>query len=454
MMGRQASDQRQLFYAFDLETVVPADHLLRRIDAVLDLNDLRSHLSPFYSHTGRPSVDPVLMMRMLILGYAFGIRSERRLCEEVRLNLAYRWFCRLGLEDGVPDHSTFTKNRHGRFRDSGLFHHVFETVLARCMKEGLVGGEGFAIDASLIKADANRQRGVNGSDTIDWTDPQIATRPVREYLAALEAAVPSGKRPKNISLTDPVSRWTSVSGGPAFYAYSANYLIDLDVGIILDSETTTARRTEEVETTRTMIERTEERFGLKPGRLAADTAYGSAPTLAWLVEEKAIEPHIPVWDKSAGKAGLFPRSAFTFDKENNVYVCLGGKQLHTTGRITSDNTILYRSRTPDCAGCALKATCCPNTPGRKIARSVHEEARDYARSLRDTPAYLQSRKDRKKVEMSFAHLKRILKLDRLRLRGMTGANDELLLAATAMNLRKMATLIWKPPKDDSISVPA
>jgi len=454
MMGRQASDQRQLFYAFDLEAVVPADHLLRGIDAVLDLSDLRNHLAPYYSHTGRPSVDPVLMMRMLIVGYAFGIRSERRLCEEVRLNLAYRWFCGLGLEDGVPDHSTFSKNRHGRFRDSGLFRHVFESVLARCMKEGLVGGEGFAIDASLIKADANRQRGVPGGDATILSDPKIATRPVREYLAALDAAVPSGTQPKNISLTDPASRWTSASGGPAFYAYSANYLIDLDVGIILDSETTTARRTEEVETTRTMIERTEERFGLKPGRLAADTAYGSAPTLAWLVDEKAIEPHIPVWDKSAGKEGLFPRSAFTWDKENNGYVCPGGKRLHTTGRITSDNTILYRSRTPDCAGCALKPTCCPNTPGRKIARSVHEEARDYARSLRDTPAYLQSRRDRKKVEMSFAHLKRILKLDRLRLRGITGANDELLLAATAMNLRKMATLIWKPPKGDRISVPA
>jgi len=454
MMGRQRNDQRQLFYAFDLETVVPTDHLLRGIDAVLDLSDLRSHLAPYYSHTGRPSIDPVLMMRMLIVGYAFGIRSERRLCEEVRLNLAYRWFCQLGLEDAVPDHSTFSKNRHGRFRDSGLFRHVFEGVLARCMKEGLVGGEGFAIDASLIKADANRQRGVTGGDETDWNDPQIATRPVREYIAALDASEPTGTQPKNISLTDPASRWTSASGGPAFYAYSANYLIDLDVGIILDSETTTARRTEEVETTRIMIERTEERFGLKPGRLAADTAYGSAPMLAWLVEEKAIEPHIPVWDKSAGKAGLFPRSAFTFDKEQNGYSCPGGKQLHTTGRITSDNTILYRSRTPDCAGCALKATCCPNTPGRKIARSIHEEARDYARSLRDTPVYLQSRKDRKKVEMSFAHLKRILKLDRLRLRGMTGANDELLLAATAMNLRKMATLIWKPPKNDRISVPA
>lgn len=455
MMGRSPSDQGKLFYAFDLDTVVPTDHLLRGIDTVLDLSDLRRHLASFYSHTGRPSTDPELMMRMLIVGYSFGIRSERRLCEEVRLNLSYRWFCRLGLEDAVPDHSTFSKNRHGRFRDSDLFRHVFESVLRRCMKEGLVGGEGFAVDASIIKADANRQRGVAGSDPMDWSDATIATRPVREYIAALDAEIPPpGKPAKNISLTDPASRWTAAPGGPAFYAYSANYLIDLDVGIIIDSETTTARRMEEVEASRTMIERTEARFGLKPDRLAADTAYGSAPTLAWLVDDKAIEPHIPVWDKSGGKAGQFARFDFIWDRKSDCYICPGGKHLGTTGRITTDNTILYRARNPDCAGCALKPKCCPNTPNRKISRSVHEEARDYARSLADTPAYLQSRRDRKKVEMSFAHLKRILKLDRLRLRGISGANDELLLAATAQNLRKMAKLIWKPPKNGGVRVPA
>ena len=455
MMGRQASDQGRFFYEFDLEEMVPAGHLLRGIDAFLDLSDLRQHLAPFYSHTGRPSIDPELMMRMLIVGYSFGIRSERRLCEEVRLNLAYRWFCRLGLEDPVPDHSSFSKNRLGRFRESGLFRHVFETVLRRCMAQGLVGGEGFAVDASIIRADANRQRGVPGSVATDWTDPALATRPVREYLAGLEAENDAdGRPPKNISLTDPQSRWTAARGGPAFYAYSANYLIDLDVGIIIDSETTPAHRTEEVEASMIMIERVADRFGLTPGRLAADTAYGSAPMLAWLVGDKEIEPHIPVWDKSEGKEGLFGLSDFTWDRQGEHYICPAGKRLGTTGRVTTDNTIIYRARNPDCAGCALKPQCCPNTPGRRIVRSVHEEARDYARSLRDTPAYLQSRHDRKKVEMSFAHLKRILKLDRLRLRGLSGANDELLLAATAQNLRKMARLIWRPPKNDGITVPA
>ena len=150
MMGRQEHRQGHLFYQFDLEAMVPADHLLRGIAHFLDLSGLRRHLAPFYSHTGRPSIDPELMIRMLVIGYAYGIRSERRLCEEVKLNLAYRWFCGLSIEDAIPDHSSFSKNRHGRFRDSDAFRQVFETVVDRAIRAGLVGGEGFAVDASSV----------------------------------------------------------------------------------------------------------------------------------------------------------------------------------------------------------------------------------------------------------------------------------------------------------------
>ena len=209
MMGQSGGNQSRLFYSFDLDDHVPSDHLLRGIDRFLDLKDLRGQLAPFYSHTGRPSVDPELMLRMLLVGYCFGIRSERRLCEEVHLNLAYRWFCRLGLEDKVPDHSSFSKNRHGRFRESGLFRHVFEDVVRRCMAEGLVRGEGFAIDASVVKADANRQRGVSSTQSIDWSLPELSTRAVHEYLQALEQDGQIGVTPMNISLTDPAARWTA-----------------------------------------------------------------------------------------------------------------------------------------------------------------------------------------------------------------------------------------------------
>ncbi len=225
------------------------------------------------------------MVCMLVVGYCYGIRSERRLCEEVHLNLEYLWFCRLGLEDEVPNHSTFSKNRHGCFRDSGLFRWLFNEVLRRCMATGLVKGEGFAVDACIIKADASRQRGLAG-DEVDWSDPTLSSRAVREYLEALDEEPLAEALPKKISLTDPLSRWAAASGGSADFAYSTNYLIDTEHGVILDVEATPAHRTAEVDSTKTMVERVEARFDLTPERLIGDTAYGTAPMLAWMVEEK------------------------------------------------------------------------------------------------------------------------------------------------------------------------
>ena len=210
--------------------------MLRAIDRFVDLDGLRRHLAPFYSTTGRPSVDPELTIRMLLVGYCFGIRSERRLCEEVHLNLAYRWFCRLGLDGAVPDHSTFSKNRHGRFRDSDAFRHVFETVVSRCIEEGLVGGEGFAVDASLIAADANKQRSVSSAEHTDWRS-LASRRAVREYLDTLDQAAwgaASETVQKSTSSADPAAQWTGAHKGHAFFAYADNYLIDLKTAVILD----------------------------------------------------------------------------------------------------------------------------------------------------------------------------------------------------------------------------
>jgi transposase len=450
MMGQQGGNQDRLFYSFNLESHVPADHLLRGMDRCLDLSDLRRQLAPFYSHTGRPSIDPELRVRMLLIGYSFGIRSERRRCEEVHLNLAYRWFCRLGLEDAVPDHSTFSKNRHGRFRESDLFRGVFEGVVDGCMKAGLVGGEGFAVDASLIEADANRSRSMAREEVADLRDSRYGTRAVREYLAALDAQGERGTAAASISPTDPAARWTAV-GGPAFYAYSTNDLVDVQAGIIVDVEATPAWRTAEVNATRTLIERVEQRFDLKPERLIGDMAHGAADFLGWMVNEKAIEPHVPVWDKTQRSDDTLSCSDFPWNPEADEYRCPQDHVLRREWRvfknrrthITKADTIIYRSRQADCATCPLKTRCCPNTPMRKIARSVHESAREVAREVAKTRAHMQSRKDRKKVEMLFAHLKRILKLDRLRLRGLSGARDELLLAAAAQNMRRMAK--WLVP---------
>src|SRR5437773_395566 len=323
MMGERQSGQDALFYEFSLERHVPAEHLLRSIDRFVELDGLRCELAPFYSEKGRPSIDPELMIRMLIVGYCFGIRSERRLCQEVHLNLAYRWFCRLGLDGTVPDHSTFSKNRHGRFRESDLLRQVFDTTVRRCMAEGLVGGDGFAVDASMIKADANRQRSVPGSE---WQCPEAANHAVREYLSVLD-----------------------------------------------------------------------------------DAAYGSAENLAWLVHERAIEPHIPVFDKSQRTDGTFSRDDFAYDRERDCYICPAGKELRKRQKIyrvprplvDEDGMMRYRASKLDCESCSLKPQCCPKAPARKIPRSIHEGARDMAGDIAKTEVYRTSRCQRKKGEMVF-----------------------------------------------------
>jgi len=456
MMGPRQEAQGALFYEFSLEDHVPADHLLRSIDRFVDLSGVRFHLAPFYSSTGRPSVDPELMIRMLLIGYCLGIRSERRLCEEVHLNLAYRWFCRLDLTDQIPDHSTFSKNRHGRFRDSDLFRHLFETVVARCISEGLVGGEHFAVDASLIQADANKQ---NSTPRDDWDpgaiDPEEGPRAVREYLAVLDDAAfgaASEVKPKFTSHSDPAAQWTGANKGPAFFAYATNYLIDTDNAVIVDVETTRAIRQAEVGAARTMIDRSMNRFDLYPERLIADSAYGSAPMLDWLVEERGIAPHIPVFDKSKRTDGTFSREDFDYDHRADAYICPAGKALRqrqktykTPPPLVDENDMMrYRASKADCDTCPLKPKCCPKQPARKILRSIYEGARQMARDIAETEEYEVSRKLRKKVEMLFAHLKRILGLGRLRLRGPCGAADEFHLAATAQNLRKLAKLIPMP----------
>ena len=258
MKGQLPPDQNTLFYDFSLERHIPEDHLLRRIDQFLDFDQIHKHLQPFYSHTGRPSVDPELLLRMLLVGYCYGIRSERQLCDEVNFNLAYRWFCRLGLEDKVPDHSTFSKNRHGRFRDSDLLRLTFDTVVRRCIEEGLVKGEGFAIDASLVQADVNRQRAVSRGEPIDWGPSKTQSRPVRKYLEALEANAVPKPEPKSISLTDPAARWTALKG-PAQFAYSNNAMVDVSSGVTVDVEATPAYRIDEVNSTRTLLDRIQNR---------------------------------------------------------------------------------------------------------------------------------------------------------------------------------------------------
>jgi Transposase DDE domain len=290
----------------------------------------------------------------------------------------------------VPDHSTFSKNRHGRFRECDLFRHLFEAVVQRCLDERLVGGEGFAVDASLIAADAKKQRSIPGDEWHAQDHGAEANRAVQEYLATLDEAAwgaATDVEPKFVSPSDPAAQWTGALRGPAFFAYAANYLIDLKAAVIVDVEASRAVRQAEVGAARTMLERTTERFGLKPERLAADSAYGSAEMLHWLLDEQKIAPHVPVIDKSERQDGTFSRVDFSYNPKADTYTCPEGKTLTTSGTVVNAGTTrLYRGSTFDCGPCPLKEQCCPNTPARKISRSIYEHAREVARSLRGTPA--------------------------------------------------------------------
>jgi hypothetical protein len=317
----------------------------------------------------------------------FAIRSERALCREVQVNLAYRWFCGLSIEDRLPDHSAFSRARNERFRDSDIFRSVFERVVEACIAAGLVGGEGFAVDASLIAADANKQRSIPGRHWDKNRSPEKASRAVKQYLATLDDAAfgaASDKVPKFVSPSDPAAQWTGAMRGPAFFAYSDNYLIDVKFGVIMDVEASRAIRQAEVGAAKTMVERTEGRFDIKPKWLAGDTAYGSGKNLNWLVNDKDIAPHIPVIDKSKREDGTFSREDFIFDKERNVYVCPAGKLLATTGTVIDGETLRYLASTSDCQGCPLKVQCCPKAPFRTIpAQHLRRGARRCPRAGQD-----------------------------------------------------------------------
>ena len=233
-MGQQRRTE-SLFYYFRLEEQIPSDHLLRMIDGHVDFSFVREQLKEFYSSTGRPPIDPEVLLRLLLVGYLYGITSERRLMDEVRMHLAYRWFTRLGFDQEIPDHSTFSKNRHGRFRQSGVFRKVFEEIVRRCLKAGFVEGRNLAVDGTLVGANASQQSRVPRERLVEMAK---LSRTVQEYLTELERQNPvtdseeSRKLQEKVSTADPDATW-AVKSGPAMLGYYDNYLIDTTSRVIL-----------------------------------------------------------------------------------------------------------------------------------------------------------------------------------------------------------------------------
>src|SRR6266849_3433179 len=438
MMG-QLPRMESLFYYFRLEDQIPEDHLLRLIDRYVDLSFVRERLRNLYSSTGRPSIDPEVLLRLLLVGYLYGISSERRLLEEVRMHLAYRWFARLGFEQEIPDHTTFSKNRHGRFRQSGVFLEVFEEIVRRCLANGLVEGRNLAVDGTMVGANASRQSRVRREHLKEAAQ---VSQTVREYLAELEQTNPVVDT-EMISTIDPDAVWAT-KGGPAMMAYFDNYLIDTASRVILGVEATPALFHQETVAARRMVERIEQ-LGLKPESLGADKGYGSGEFLAWLLE-RGVQPHIPVIDRRHHTGGRFTRDQFRYDPAENVYYCPEGKALRYRGRQFANQAYTYCSTEAQCQGCPQKTLC---TPGayRKISVNWYQPARQAVRALVGTPAYERSRRARYKIEALFAELKQRMRLERVRLRRLWNVGEQFLLAATAQNLKRLVRfLAQRPPK--------
>jgi len=436
MMGQQQRTE-SLFYYFRLEDQIPEGHLLRLIDRHVDLSFVRERLKNFYSSTGRPSIDPEVLVRLLLVGYLYGITSERRLLEEVRMHLAYRWFTRLDFEQEIPDHSTFSKNRHGRFRQSGVFREVFEEIVRRCMAVGLVEGQNLAVDGTMVGANASRQSRIPREKLQDAAQ---VSQTVEEYLSELEQTNPVCDA-KTVSTTDPDAVWAKKTG-PATLAYFDNYLIDTASRVILGVEATPALFHQETVAARTMVERVA-KLGIKPASLGADKAYGSGEFLAWLLARN-VQPHIPVIDRRHQTDGRFTRDQFRYDSVQNVYHCPEGKQLRYRGLSRSSQGRVYQTTEADCQGCPQKKRCTP-APSRRLFIHWHEPARQVVRALVGTPAYEHSKRARYKIEALFAELKQHMRLRKVRLRRLWNVSEQFLLAATAQNLKRLVRFLAQRP---------
>jgi transposase len=447
MMGHH-SRAESLFYYFRLEDHVPENHLLRLIDRHVSFDFVRAKLKASYSDTGRPSIDPELLLRMLLVGYLYGVTSERKLVEELRMHLAWRWFTGLGFDQKIPHHSTFSKNRHGRFQESNLFQELFEEIVARCVEAGLVKGEHMSVDGSFIQANADHHSRVPREQLAEVAK---VNHTVREYLVELEQEnpiEPPVPQQDKVSTTDPDSTYAT-KGGPARLGYYDNYLVDNASCVIVGVQATPARLSQESVAARDMIERYRERYGYLPQTLAADTTYGNGELLQWL-DERGIAPYIRVKENPAATTDLYGIDKFTYVPEENCYICPEGKLLKYVGVNPLNRTHLYYSTVKRCRDCSQKSRC---TRGKYRTLAIHicEPARQRAHALAQTPAFAISQRARRKVEALFAELKNYIGLRRLRLRRMRFVREQFYLAATVQNLKRLVRFLTHRPELQTVT---
>ncbi|MGA7521305.1 MAG: IS1182 family transposase [Acidobacteriaceae bacterium] len=426
-----------------MEDQVPENHLLRLIDKHIDLGFVREQLKTSYSDTGRPSIDPELLLRIVLIGYLYGISSERKLVEELRMHLAWRWFTGLGFDQDVPHHSTFSKNRHGRFQESKLFEQLFERIVAQCLKVGLVHGDKLSVDGTFVEANACKESRIPREQL---TEAAQVHRTVREYLADLEAQNPVEEpihSQDKVSTTDPDSTYATKGGTPARMGYYNNYLVDNHSCIIVGVQGTGARLSEESRAAEEMIARFAEWQGRKPHSLGADASYGNGELLQWLMDRE-ITPYMPTRDAVARtRSPFFGPDRFTYLPDSNSYRCPAGQQLNYGGRNDRNRAFAYIGTRKKCGPCPLKPQC---TRGafRFLAIHMNEAARQRARDLWTTPEFEHAQRQRKKVEALFAELKGPIGLRRLRLRRLKFVQEQFFLAATAQNIRRLVRFLSGP----------
>jgi transposase len=438
MMG-QHSRSESLFYYFRIEDQVPENHLLRLIDRHVSFDFVREKLKDSYSDTGRPSIDPELLLRILLIGYLYGVTSERKLVEELQMHLAWRWFTGLSFDQEIPHHSTFSKNRHGRFHESDLFQQLFEEIVDRCQEAGLVEGEHLSVDGSFIAANASRSSRIPREQLAEAAQVKLT---IREYLTELEQQNPieePAHQQALVSTTDPDSTYATKGSRAAELGYFNNYLIDNKSCVIVGVQATSARLSQESAAAREMITRSAERCGRFPQSVAADTTYGNGELLAWF-EERDITPYIRVKESPAPRTNLYGIEKFTYAPETNSYQCPAGKRLTYLGVNPRNRNHIYRATRKRCRECVYKSQC---TTGhyRQIAIHVHEAARQRARERTTVPAFAAAQRQRRKVEALFAELKNQIGLRRVRLRRIKHVREQFFLAATAQNLKRLARFL-------------
>src|ERR1700746_3278900 len=449
MMG-QHDRSEALFYYFRLEDQVPETHLLRLVEKNISFAFVRERLKESYSETGRPSIDPELLLRILLIGYLYGVTSERKLVEELRMHLAWRWFTGLGFDQEIPHHSTFSKNRHGRFQESKLFEQLFEQIVRECVEGGLVQGQHLSVDGSFVEANAAKESRIPREQL---AEAARVHHTVRQYLQDVEGQNPVEEpvqEQDQVSTTDPDSTYATKGGTPARLGYYDNYLVDNDSCVIVGVQATAARMSQETVAAQDMLTRFAEWQGNKPESVATDTTYGNGEFLQWLAD-RSITPYMRTRDSIHRKRSpFFSPDRFTYEPAHDRYICPAGQPLNYGGRSHRNHAWTYIGTRKRCGPCTLRPQC-TSAAFRCLVIHQHEPARQRARELVNTPDFSKAQRQRKKVEALFAELKNQIGLRRLRLRRMKFVREQFFLAAAAQNIKRLVRFLSPPTAQPALT---